>query len=714
MDMKKPFKIILVFCSVLLLLLIAASIFVRSYLTQQRMRSIVTDLAEKSINRQVVIGEIDLSLFRGIVVKELQIKEKNSEATFFKTRDFVLKYQFLPLLTKKLVIDQLSIDAPEIYLRKSPDGSYNFSDIAKSGNAEEQKVQEESAGLPVNLSIREVAIKNARVHYTDMAGKMTEANLMLNLESGITGTSGKSLTAEGACELNLQDAHIKAGKKLFQDIKMDVRYKVSLELEAKKITLHTLDVAIMGIPIKIRGTVSYAGAGETAYALNMTMQDFNLSQLEKGPAAAFLPEGMNHLTGDLSVFMTLNKAQDKINPPEYSGSLKLSRAGMSYKGLSPVLDGSLKVTPKVITLEGMKLIAGKNSADLSGTLKNYIDYPDLNIAIKSKSIDLDDLIVSTAVPSPTKQKEPLGKTVGASEPGPMNLKLKCDAALDIEKTRFRGISITDFKSRCELNDNVIRIPYLSGNTMSGAFSLKAAIDLNQKGTRYDVSSDLKGVKIEEIINAFAPQAARGKLFGTLSGTAELSGGGMLPVNVKRNLKGKGAFVVKDGVLKNTPVSAGLLTILGLQDMKEIPIQKAEGNFAISAGVVNLVSLISSKDLILDETGTIGMDENLDLGIIVKASDRLAPKLVSQSSITGFLSSEKGWTSIPLRVGGTISKPSYGIDVKAVGKKVTESIQKKIGQELLKVLPKNKEQRPAGTEQNKNSGAGDLIRGLFGN
>jgi uncharacterized protein involved in outer membrane biogenesis len=377
--------------------------------------------------------------------------------------------------------------------------------------------------------------------------------------------------------------------------------------------------------------------------------------------------------------------------------------------MHPVLDGSLKLTPEIITFEGLKLFAGRNSADIAGYIRNYREYPDLSVNIKGRSLDLDGLFVSA--PAPQKPQEEVKAGGAQKEPGPMNLKLKVNASLDIDKTTYKGIAITNFRSHYELKDNIFRITNLSGNTLSGGFAFKTAVDFTQKGPRYNMNAELNGIKVEDLLNAFAPKA-KNKLSGTLYGKAEFSGAGTLPENIKHNLKGKGSFSIKDGIIKNAEVSTSLLTFLGLQELKEIPMQKAEGSFLISEGIVNLISLITSRDLILDEKGTVGMDEKLDLGILVKASDRLASRLVSQSAISRFLSEEKGWTSIPLRVGGTISKPSYNIDTRAVGKKATETIKKKIGEELFKSLSKDKE-KPAGTEQKKESAPQDLIKGLFG-
>ncbi|MEQ8213059.1 MAG: AsmA family protein, partial [Smithellaceae bacterium] len=128
--MKKPLKIAIIVLAVVLVVIAAVSLFVKSYLTEERMRALVSEIANKSLNRKTVIGAIDVSLFRGIVVKDFEIREKNAESVFIKTKEFVLTYQFLPLLTKKLVIDKLSIVDAEIYLKTNPDGTYNFSDMA--------------------------------------------------------------------------------------------------------------------------------------------------------------------------------------------------------------------------------------------------------------------------------------------------------------------------------------------------------------------------------------------------------------------------------------------------------------------------------------------------------------------------------------------------------------------------------------------------------
>jgi len=699
--MKKPLKIAAIIIAVILLLIAAALIFVKSYLTEDRMRAFISEFAEKSLNRKVVIGDIEVSLFRGVVVKNFEIREKDPNAAFLKTKEFVLRYQFLPLLSKQLVIDKLGIEDTEIHVMANPDGTYNFSDMVKPGKMEE-KEKEKAAGLPVNLNVKSISIKNARLNYTDAAGKLKKADLLANAEMSITGISKSMLSSEGSLNTVLSEALLKDGGKTFKDVKMDARYKIDMDMEAKQITVHSIDAEILKIPLNIQGAVNYAA--ETFYNLDMKVPNYNLAELRQDIISAFLPAGMA-LGGNISLLLNVNKKPEKGRPAGFNGIINMARVSCVYKGMNLILDGSVKVMPEIIALEELKLLAGQNRADISGSVKNYQEYPDLNVKVTSNSINLDELI-APAPPSAKEQAPAKGEP--GKEPEPMKLKMKATATLDIGKTRYKGISMTNFRSRYELNNNVLRIPYLNGNTLSGAFAIKAAVDLAQRGTRYSINSDLKGINIEELTDAFAPKI-KGKLVGILSGKADIAGAGTLPENIKRNLKGKGEFAIKNGSLRNSELSARFLQILGLQDLREIPIEKANGRFAISDGIVNLTTTISSKDMAIDEKGTIGMDEKLDLGILVRVSDRLAPKVVSQSSIAKFLSGEKGWTALPLRVGGTISNPSYGVDTRAVGKKATEGIQKRIGEEIFKRLPK---EQPSGTDQQKKPSARDLLEGIF--
>jgi Na+-transporting methylmalonyl-CoA/oxaloacetate decarboxylase gamma subunit len=54
--MKKLLKITAIVFAFLLVVITAVSLFVKSYLTEERMRTLVSETTEKSLNRKAVLG----------------------------------------------------------------------------------------------------------------------------------------------------------------------------------------------------------------------------------------------------------------------------------------------------------------------------------------------------------------------------------------------------------------------------------------------------------------------------------------------------------------------------------------------------------------------------------------------------------------------------------------------------------------------------------
>ncbi|MEC4675534.1 MAG: AsmA family protein [Nitrospirota bacterium] len=705
--MKKTVKVLIITLSVLAIVFAGVSLFIKSYLTDERIRSFVTEAAEKSLNRKVSLGRIKVSLFRGIVVRDFEIKEENGEDVFIKTKDFILEYQLLPLLSKRLVIDKLNITDPEVHIKKHPDGSFNFSGMTKADDAGNKGGEpgEKTSSLPVTLAVKAVSIKNAVIDYSEPEGDLKNVKLSINAALDIKGLSREALASEGKFRINILEILLKDDQRPFGEINIETAYDMEVDLAAKKLDINSLEADIMGVPVSLNGTVAYDE--EAAVQININSPKIALSTI-KGIFAGFLPEGMS-LGGYLSLDLDINRPASKKGRLNLSGRLDMNKVSLSQKNIHPVLNGSVIIKPDSIKLEGVKLLSGSSTVDITGRIRDYLEYPDIRIDIKSDMLILDELIPGAT--ETEEAKTPVQATKVREEPGPVELKLTARGDIDIKKTVYRGLSITNFSARYELKDNIFKIIKMRGDTLSGNFTVSSSLDLNRKGTRYSVSADIRGIKLQDVTKAFAPKA-EDKLYGTVIATAEISGAGVTKENIKRNLKGNGRFSIADGAIKNDDVGRGLLMFLGLRELKEIEIQKADGRFTIAGGIINLTTLITNRDLILDASGAIGLDETLDIGINVRVAERLAPKLISQSAISGFLSEEKGWSSIPLRVAGTLSKPSYSVDTRTIGKKAVQKFRKKVADELLKILPGRKEE--TGEAGGKEKGSLDgLIKGIFG-
>jgi AsmA protein len=709
--MKKALKIFAVVAAVLVVAVIGLTLFAKSYLTDERIRTLVADSAEKSLHRKVSLGAVSVSIFSGISVKDFAIREKDSDQAFLKADAFVLKYQLLPLLSKRLIIDELAVESPRIVIRRNADGSFNFSDMTRPKEraaGEKEEGGREVSGLPVNLSVKSLRIDKARLEYDNPAGTVKRAVVDLDAEVALRSGSDNVIGSSGNAKMTFVEVLLKDRPKPVKDMPLSVRYASEINLADRRIDISEASIAGMGMEASLKGRVNYGDP--LSYAVEVKAPQVDLAAVQKS-AAGFLPEGFG-LGGTLSVDVDAEQKPEKDAKPTFKGEIVLRNAAVQTTSMRPVFSGTITLDPDRIGLRKVQLVAGDSAADITGQVLNYATNPDVRIDVSSAMLNLDSLMPAAGAAAGA------GRVAKKDEKEfePLKSKARAEGNVDIKQMIFKGVSVRNMKAHYAFRNNVFTLAPLTGSTLSGTFSVRTVVDLSKQGATYSMTAETKGLKLEEITAAFAPKAKE-NLFGALSGRADISGAGSVSASIKRNLKGKGSFSVRDGRIKNAQISEGLLAILGLRNLKEIPMEKAEGSFTIGGGTMNLKSVIANKDLVVDETGTIGLDQRLDISLLVKVSDALSPKIVSQSEVARFLSEEKGWTTVPLKLGGTIAKPSYGIDTAAVGRKATEKIQKKVGEELLKALSgekgKKSEEQPEGAQQKKKGGsAEDLLKGFF--
>ena len=124
-------KFLIITASAVAVIVIALIAFVKIYVTPEKVKGFIIPFAEQSLNRKINIGEINISLLKGIGLKDFAIKESDGKTDFVKCKDFVLKFKLLPLLAKKVIVDELKVVSPEVYVQRDKDGRFNFEGIGK-------------------------------------------------------------------------------------------------------------------------------------------------------------------------------------------------------------------------------------------------------------------------------------------------------------------------------------------------------------------------------------------------------------------------------------------------------------------------------------------------------------------------------------------------------------------------------------------------------
>lgn len=173
--MPKALKFTLLTAGILVLILIALLVLVKVLVTPEKVRATLVPLAEQTLQRKVTLGEIDIGLLSGVALKDLRVQEKTGTDEFISIKALALHYQLLPLLTGKVVIDQVKLLQPKLVVIRNPDGSFNFSDLLAKKPASAERTgttapaveKTSTSGSALNLLVNEVAITDGELQFID-------------------------------------------------------------------------------------------------------------------------------------------------------------------------------------------------------------------------------------------------------------------------------------------------------------------------------------------------------------------------------------------------------------------------------------------------------------------------------------------------------------------------------------------------------------------
>ena len=233
--MKKLLKITMVIVGVLVLLLVGLTLFVKSYLSSDRLKPIILPKAEAATGRKVQIDEINVSLFKGIVAKGLSVKERDGQKDFLKIGRFVLSYRLLPLLKKQLIISKIEIISPSVAIRKEKEGGYNFSDILEKRSREPQKPSgPERQALPVSVVADRLFIRNASLTFVDEGKALPDVSITLDAE--FKG----SVEKDGTPRMEFGHISFKEIKAKLKDREVKISGKIDMDAKTVRANLQTL------------------------------------------------------------------------------------------------------------------------------------------------------------------------------------------------------------------------------------------------------------------------------------------------------------------------------------------------------------------------------------------------------------------------------------------------------------------------------------------
>jgi AsmA protein len=699
-------KLLVIAVSLILIIGLALTVFIKIYVTPEKVKELLIPLAEESLNRKITIGEIDIGVLRGIGLKKFAIKESDQKSDFLVCEEFFLKFQIIPLLAKKVIIDEINIVSPSIRIERNTEGKYNFENIGRKEALEaapEEKEMKGAGGLPITLLVSKVLIKNASVSFTDLKRELPDFKSTTNVDIVMKSEGGSKIFSEGSIE-NIIDELIvrKPEEKKIKGVSSKLDYALHVDLESNDIVIDRGDIAVQNIAISAKGAISKIRSSPEVDISLIISKVKATDILDLAGIVTDLKDITlsGAITGDVKV-KGMVKNPESLNA---KGSITLDNLGISYQEAIALIDGKMDVDNTKMNID-LTASSGRNSARLTGSISSLFKNQNIHMNVYSKELYLDELglPVKTSESAPSEATEASsGKPAPAGEAKPLKLNITAKGEVKIDSAVYKDMNMTGCYMTYEFINNRLDISKMSAEAGKGQFDLAAVIDLSKPGFIYSLTTKITSLHAEEIVNSFVPKA-KDKLSGIITSNLKMSGKGTLPDAIKKNLIADGDFNIRDGKISNAELVHELSLFVNVDELETIEFTKAEGTVRIRDGMAKLNSIFTSKDIAMDPNGIIGLDETLNLAFDLKLSPRLMDKAIT-SKIGKYMRDEEGWGTIPLLVSGTLSNPRYAPDIAKAGSAV---IEKKAGKLLDKLFNKGgKEDQPqqpppAQQQENKN-------------
>jgi AsmA protein len=390
--MKKIISIIIVAAAIIALTLI---VFIKIYVTPERIKTFLLPYAEETLNRKISVGEIKINLLKGIDVKDFVIKEADKQTDFVKCRDFILKFQVLPLLSKKVVIDEITIISPELKIARDYKGMFNFEDIGKKEAPEEikkEKPASEAKGPPISLLVNNIKVKGLRFSFVDATKSLPDIKGTFAVNAGIKSADRSLLSSKGDMELTLDEIILQGPSiKQIKNISAALKYSADIDPEAGNIRIDEAALKIQGIPVSISGDIKNFRKGPEV-DIAVSVPKTGSADLQKLIASFADIKGLA-LSGNFSADLKFSGIPPKTDSFKSNGEIKIDN--VKYKGLT-MTDFYTKYTLNNNKLEIIKMtaVAGKGKFNANSIVDLSKPGYTYSLTVSIDSLHADEVVTS--------------------------------------------------------------------------------------------------------------------------------------------------------------------------------------------------------------------------------------------------------------------------------------------------------------------------------
>jgi len=150
-------KKIIIALAVLAVLVSAVSVYLNSFFLPVKIKSLLVSSLEQETGKQVDLESLQFNIFKGLVLKNISITD--GKQTLFSAREVSCNFLFLPIFNKNIIIPNISIRSPALFLERLPDNSLNLQSLFTP--------KPPRAGSKYKFFVYRIAVSNGNVYFQD-------------------------------------------------------------------------------------------------------------------------------------------------------------------------------------------------------------------------------------------------------------------------------------------------------------------------------------------------------------------------------------------------------------------------------------------------------------------------------------------------------------------------------------------------------------------
>lgn len=594
------------------------------------------DLASKELGRKLTInGEASLgiSLIPTLVINDVELANAPwaQYPQMVKIKQLKLEFALLPLLQKQVIINNITLSEPEVYLEVSSEGKENWvlgaEEKAAAKNLPEPTIPQKTDGA-VKLPVAATSQDGLKVE------PAPEKAL-------IAGFAAKNVSIQNAI---LMFDDLKAGTQMNVAINS---FNLSMNSLDDPLNLN-FDVTYDNQPIigqAVLGSVNEFLKAENPYSVDVNVRAYQIQAQAKG--------GLKNIMSDIGYDLAVNV----YNPAGNFGAPETTL-------IANLIGNTQKVSADISTLNlANNLIAGKVEADIRAA-KPYI-----KANLNSAQIDLQ----SFNVQEPLALSLPVFSLIGTAQasnlvpdekvPYEVLNTLNADVILNVrnlivnEAVSAQNVALTAGLKNGVLNVNPLVFDFGQGD-------IEAQLNVNSKAQKIVLKLNSKNILLQDLHKEFVVENSQD--FGIKSGGqtqvfADVSTQGATYRQLVQNLNGQVVTIVGESKVNTGSlhfltgnIVTELLSMINLKVNKnpEINLQCAVVRTDLGAGKAKFPQSIAiqSKQLNLVSDGVVNL-RNDKINFTVTPSFSL-----SDTNVTQALSSF-------IKIDGTLDNPKLRLDEK---------------------------------------------------